>query len=380
MIHVDFQGKKLPRLGVGTMRLPVIDGAHDTIDVAQTEKMVDYAMEHGVNYFDTAWGYHDGSSEPVIGAALARYPRESFFLATKFPGYDLDNMGRAEEIFEEQLTRCGVEYFDFYLVHNVCELNIDAYLDEKKYGTVAYLLKQKESGHICHLGFSAHCSYDVLERFLEAYGDHMEFCQLQVNWLDWTFQEAREKCALMAEHGIPVWVMEPLRGGKLAELPAEDEAKLAALRPDEGVCAWAFRFLQSLDGVAVVLSGMSSLVQLEENIATFEDERPLDAHEQLTLQGIADAMASTVGLPCTGCRYCTDHCPQGLDIPLLIEAYNERCMTGEGDFISCMLLQTLPEGKHPGDCTGCGSCAAVCPQQLEIPEAMADFASRMGER
>ena len=165
------------------MRLPVIGGDDSKIDETAAEKMVDYAMEHGINYYDTAWGYHGGQSELVIGRALKRYPRESYYLATKFPGYDLSNMDKVEEIFEKQLKKCGVEYFDFYLFHNVCEMNIDAYLDDK-YGIYRYLMKQKRAGRIRHLGFSAHGSYDVMKRFLEAYGEGMEFCQIQLNYLD----------------------------------------------------------------------------------------------------------------------------------------------------------------------------------------------------
>ena len=199
-----------------------------------------------------------GNSELAMGKALKNYPRESFYLASKFPGYDLANMDKVEEIFEKQLEKCQVEYFDFYLFHNVCEMNIDAYLDPK-YGIFEYLVKQKENGRIRHLGFSGHGKMDVLKRFLDAYGEHMEFCQLQVNYLDWTFQNAKEKVELMKEHNIPVWVMEPVRGGKLASLDPENESKLKALRPEESIAAWAFRFLQSVPEVKVVLSGMSNM-------------------------------------------------------------------------------------------------------------------------
>ena len=186
MIYRNFQEIKLSGLGMGAMRLPVIDGDDSRIDETKTQAMVDYAMEQGVNYYDTAWGYHDGHSETVMGKALSRYPRESYYLATKFPGYDLSNMDKVEEIFEKQLEKCGVGYFDFYLFHNVCEMNIDAYLDEK-YGIYEYLMKQKAAGRIRHLGFSAHGNLDVMKRFLDAYGKDMEFCQIQLNFLDWTF-------------------------------------------------------------------------------------------------------------------------------------------------------------------------------------------------
>jgi hypothetical protein len=376
MIYKNFQNHKLSALGLGAMRLPVIGGDDSKIDETAAEKMVDYAMEHGINYYDTAWGYHGGQSELVIGRALKRYPRESYYLATKFPGYDLSNMDKVEEIFEKQLKKCGVEYFDFYLFHNVCEMNIDAYLDDK-YGIYRYLMKQKRTGRIRHLGFSAHGSYDVMKRFLEAYGEGMEFCQIQLNYLDWNFQDAKGKLELLAEHQLPVWVMEPLRGGKLAELSEEDAELLKNLRPDESVPAWAFRFLQSIPGVTMVLSGMSNSEQLRENIQTFEEEKPLNSKEMEKLLKIANNMVEKIALPCTACRYCVSHCPQGLDIPALLALYNEHCVT-DGGFIAPMALSAIPEEKRPGACIGCRSCEAVCPQQIKVSEAMADFVRKLG--
>lgn len=376
MIYREFQGEKLSALGMGAMRLPVVDGDDARIDEAAAAAMVDYAMAHGVNYYDTAWGYHNGNSELVMGRALARYPRESYFLADKFPGYDLSNMDKVESIFEKQLEKCGVEYFDFYLFHNVCEMNIDAYLDPK-YGIFDYLTAQKKAGRIRHLGFSAHGSYAVMKRFLEAYGSEMEFCQIQLNYLDWKFQGAKEKVELLQEYNIPVWVMEPLRGGKLASLAPADEEKLQALCPQEGIPAWAFRFLQSIPAVTVTLSGMSNMEQMQENIRTYETEQPLDENEMQTLLGIADAMVGKIALPCTACHYCVSHCPQGLDIPNLLALYNEHCFT-DGGFIAPMALSAVPEDKRPNSCIGCRSCEAVCPQQIRISEAMADFARKLG--
>ena len=375
MIYRDFQNLKLSGLGMGAMRLPVMDGDDSRIDSAAAQQMVDYAMEHGINYYDTAWGYHAGQSELVIGRALKKYPRESFYLATKFPGYDLANMDKVEDIFEKQLEKCQVKYFDFYLFHNVCEMNIDAYLDDK-YGIYDYLMKQKKNGRIRHLGFSAHGSYEVIKRFLDMYGKDMEFCQLQINYLDWSFQDAKKKVELLKEHNIPVWVMEPLRGGKLASLADEYEQKLKALRPDEEIPAWAFRFLQTLPEVKVVLSGMSNMEQLKANIDTYGEERPLSDKEMETLLGIADSMLEKKTLPCTACHYCVSHCPQGLDIPALLNLYNEHCFT-EGGFIAPMVLSSYDDDKKPGACIGCGSCEAVCPQQIRISEAMHDFAGKL---
>lgn len=376
MVYKDYQDLKLSALGLGAMRLPVIDGDDARIDEEKTAEMVAYAMEKGINYYDTAWGYHNGNSEIVMGKALSQYDRDSYYLATKFPGYDLSNMDKVEEIFEKQLEKCRVDYFDFYLVHNVCEMNIDAYLDEK-YGIYDYLVKQKENGRIRHLGFSAHGSCEVMKRFLDKYGKSMEFCQIQLNWLDWSFQNAKGKVELLKEWNLPVWVMEPLRGGKLASLKVEDEAKLKALRPDESVPAWAFRFLQALPEVTMVLSGMSNMEQLKENIETFETDKPLNKEERDGLLGIADEMLKQSNLPCTACHYCVSHCPKGLNIPELIDMYNEHCFTG-GGFLAPMLIATMPEEKRPGACVGCRSCEAVCPQQIKISEMMSDFAGKLG--
>ena len=377
MIYRTFQDIQLSNLGMGAMRLPVINGDDSQIDEASVFRMVDQAMAAGVNYYDTAWGYHDGQSEIVMGKALARYPREQFYLATKFPGYDLHNMGKVEAIFEEQLRKCQVEYFDFYLFHNVCEMNIDAYLNDEKYKTYAYLTEQKRKGRIRHLGFSAHGSVEVIKRFLEAYGKDMEFCQLQLNWLDWDFQDAKGKVALLKEWNIPVWVMEPLRGGKLAQLAPQYEAELKALRPDEEIAAWAFRFLQSVPGVTMILSGMSNQEQLEKNLATFAEDRKLNETEMQTLLGIAEKMLSVGTVPCTACHYCVSHCPMSLDIPHLLSLYNEHAYTG-GGFIAPMALSALPPEKQPSACLQCRSCEQVCPQQIRISEVLADFSEKIG--
>ena len=375
MIYRAFQDLRLSALGMGAMRLPVIGGDDGAVDEPAVQEMVDCAMARGVNYYDTAWGYHNGQSELAMGRALKRHPREKFYLATKFPGYDLANMPKVREIFAKQLEKCQVDYFDFYLFHNVCEMNIDAYLDPK-YGIYDFLMEQKRAGKIRHLGFSAHGSIGVMKRFLDAYGKDMEFGQIQLNWLDWKFQDAEAKVKLLRERGIPVWVMEPLRGGRLARLSEADAAKLADLRPDETPAAWAFRFLQSIPEVTVTLSGMSNLEQLRQNIATFEDERPLSGEERAALASIADGMLRQKALPCTACRYCVSHCPQGLDIPSLLELYNEHNFTG-GGFIAPMALSALPEEKKPSACLHCRSCEAVCPQQIKISDAMEAFAAML---
>ena len=376
MIYRKFQDLQLSGLGLGMMRLPVLDGDDNTVDEAKTAEMIDFCLQSGINYFDTAWGYHGGNSELAAGKILSRYPRESYYLASKFPGYDLSNMDKVEEIFEKQLEKCRTPYFDFYLFHNVYEGNIDAYLDPR-YGILDYLLKQKANGRIRHLGFSAHGSIDVIKRFLDAYGQHMEFGQLQLNYMDWHFQNAQEKAELLTKSGIPVWVMEPLRGGKLAAASQELTEKMHSLRPSETVPGWAFRFLQSIPGVTVVLSGMSTMEQLQANIATYEADAPLTQEEFRTLVNSMDEEVKKAGLPCTACHYCTSHCPKKLPIPELIALYNEHKATG-GGFIAPMAVGSMPQEQRPANCVGCRSCEKVCPQQIKISEMMADFTSMIG--
>jgi len=370
MLYKQFQDKQLSSLGLGLMRLPVIDNDETKIDIEKTAQMIDYAIKNGINYFDTAWGYHGGNSEVVAGQILSKYPRDSFYLASKFPGYDLSNMDKVEEIFEKQLEKTGLGHFDFYMLHNVCELNVNQYLDEQ-YGIIPYLLKQKELGRIKHLGFSSHGRLRTMKKFLDAVGQHMEFCQIQLNWLDWDFQKGGEKYKLLKARNIPAFVMEPLRGGKLANLPEDRATVLKDLRPDETIAAWGFRFLQSLDYIPVVLSGMSNMEQLKENIETMSERKRLTDKEGMVLMYAASGLVDPV--PCTECRYCTTHCPLGLDIPMLLSLYNEHNAT-ENDFISTMTIESLPVEKRPSACISCKSCEDVCPQRIRISEFLADLA------
>lgn len=371
MIYNDFQNEKISALSLGCMRLPVKDNDDKNIDEERTAEMVRIALEKGINYFDTAWGYHGGQSEIVMGKVLNRYPRDSYYFATKFPGYDTSNMEKCREIFVRQLEKCGMEYFDFYLCHNVCESNVDMYLDPK-YGILDFLLEQKKAGKIRHLGFSAHGNLETMTRFLDVYGDAMEFCQIQLNYLDRTLQKADEKVELLNSRGIPIWVMEPVRGGKLAGLYEKHDKMLKALRPEETAAGWAFRYLQSVPGIVTVLSGMSDEKQLRENIATYEEYKPLTKQEEEVLFGIADDMISKKIVPCTACRYCTAYCPQELDIPYLISLYNEHKFS-DGGFIAPMALSALEEDKKPSACLECKSCEAVCPQKIKISEVLKDF-------
>ena len=370
MIYREFRALQLSALGFGTMRLPTLEGG--AIDEAQTMEMVRYAMEHGVNYFDTAYPYHGGMSEVVLGKALKEYPRESYYLATKYPGHQISAAYDPAAIFEEQLQKCGVEYFDFYLLHNVYENSIHTYMDPK-WGIVEYFLEQKRQGRIRYLGFSSHGGMDNLTEFLDYCGAQMDFCQIQLNYLDWTLQNAKAKYELLTERGIPVWVMEPVRGGRLAKLSDVEEAKLKALRPEESIAAWGFRWLQELPNVTVTLSGMSNMAQMEDNIKTYLEEKPLSGEEHRVLEEIAAGMLDSI--PCTGCRYCCDGCPMGLEIPMLLDIYNDLRFSPA--FTVAMRMEALPKEKGPAACIGCGACQQMCPQGIQIPELLKECAALM---
>ncbi len=374
MIYKDFKGKKLSALGLGCMRFPMLETKQNDgdIDIAKTEEIFDIALKSGINYFDTAWGYHNGMSEPTVGKILSKYPRESFYLATKFPGYDLNNMGKAEEIFNKQLERLQTSYVDFYLIHTVSESNIEHYLNDKKYGDFSYFVEQKRLGRIKHIGFSVHASLENMKRFLDAYEEHIDFVQVQLNYMDWNYQDAKAKVELLNEKNIPIWVMEPVRGGKLANIDKKYSDRLLKLREDESAPSWAFRFLQSIKGVTMVLSGMSSKEQLLENIKTFSEEKSLSEGEFETLVSIGDSMAGKNTLPCTSCNYCTAYCPSGLNIPFYTKLYNNRLLS-DSDKTSPIEATALKGNVPPTECIGCQACEGVCPQQIEISKMMSEL-------
>ena len=366
MLYNDFQGKKLPRLGFGAMRLPEKDGA---VDVEVVREMVSYAMDHGVNYFDTAWPYHGGQSERVMGEVLSAYPRDSYYLADKYPGHQIMADMDPARIFEEQLRRCKTEYFDFYLLHNVYEKSIETYLDPEL-GVLDYFREQKRLGRIKHLGFSTHGRLETMERFLDICGEDMEFCQIQLNYLDWTLQDAKDKYEMLTKRGIPVWVMEPVRGGKLATFTDE---RLTALRPDASTASWGFRFLQKLPNVKVILSGMTTMEHVTDNVRTFTEDKPLSDAEVALLLQIAEGMKNAI--PCTGCRYCCDGCPMGLDIPTMMSICSDIRFAPVVN--SVMMLQFAPEDKKPSACIACGKCTKICPQGIDIPAVMKELAERL---
>ncbi|MBR3690889.1 MAG: aldo/keto reductase [Eggerthellaceae bacterium] len=372
MIRKDFKGKSLPLLGMGCMRFPTF--ADKSIDEARTFELIDRCLESGVNYFDTAHPYHEGNSEVVLGKVLARHSRDSFFLASKYPGHQISESYDPAAIFEEQLEKCGVDYFDFYLLHNVYENSLGVYLDPQ-WGILEYFKAQRDAGRIKHLGFSTHAAAPYMETILDAIGDDMEFCQIQLNYLDWTLQDAQRKCELLVERGLPIFVMEPVRGGALASIKSDAQAKLNALRPKSSAASWAFRFLQDIPGVCLILSGMTTMEQLDENVATFASKDPLSPKERAALLEVAEGMKDS--LPCTACRYCMDNCPQKLDIPDLLFAYNE--LRAAPSFLLKMRMEALPKEKQPNACVSCAACVRMCPQGIDIPKELHNFSAALSE-
>ena len=363
MIYRKFQDLDISMLGFGLMRLPVKED--NSIDEELTAEMVDYAMKHGVNYYDTAVPYHNGMSEKVIGKILKNYPRESFYLADKFPGHAIAEKYDPAETFEIQLRKCQIDYFDFYLLHNVYENSLKTY-EDPRWGIYDYFIEQKIQGRIRHLGFSSHADLPTLKYILDKYGKDMEFCQLQLNYFDWTVQKGKEKYDMVTSYGLPVIIMEPVRGGKLAKLP---ENVMAELGGERSTASYALRWTQGLDNVFTVLSGMSDMEQMMDNVEAFEKEDPLSAEEENIIMAAAEAMKNEI--PCTACRYCTQSCPMELDIPDLLFKYNQ--IRADSGFTIKMQLDAYPEDKQPSACIGCGACMEMCPQKIQIPDELEAF-------
>ena len=366
MYYKPFRDHHISALGMGGLRLPTIPGHPNQIDRVNAQRVIDTAIECGINYFDTAYTYQDGDSERALGEALSRYPRDSYYLATKFyaaAGKDI------QAVFTEQLHRCRTDYFDFYLLHSLDEHYFSAYTDEKL-GYLRYLLKQKQAGRIRYIGFSSHAAPETLSRFLDWYHG-FDMALIQLNYLDWTMLRAKEQYEILTQYGVPVWVMEPLKGGRLATLNQKAAEILRAALPECPIPRWGFRFLMGLPNVQTVLSGMSTVEQVLLNTETFATPNPLSASEQAALQKASEAFMRDLGVPCSGCRYCCAACPAKLDIPLLIRGFNEHNISGE-----IWKVASLTDAKGPDACLQCGACRAHCPQKIGIPSVMRQLAAR----
>ncbi len=368
MTYRDFKdGIKLSRLGLGCMRLPTVgDDPSALIDRARANEIVDYAIAHGINYFDTAYIYHGGDSEKFLGEALNRYPRDKWYVADK---YNTMSGPDFKGIFEEQLERLKTDHIDFYLLHGVTDLKADEYINS---GCIDFFREQKEKGRIRYFGFSSHATPKALERMIEYGKGQWDLVQIQLNYFDWAHGTARGQYELLEKNGIPVMVMEPIRGGKLMSVIDDaSKAELAKELPGASLAEWALRWVMRLGGVQVVLSGMSTLEQIVENVATFEKDEPLNDAQCELLGKAADAYRSSIAVPCTGCRYCVDGCPQELDIPELLGIYNSFKVNGPFGLGG---LDVLAEDKTPKNCIACGTCTDRCPQLLEIPKYLEELA------
>jgi predicted aldo/keto reductase-like oxidoreductase len=356
-------------LGFGLMRLPVKGEDKSRIDYPAAERMVDMAYRAGVNYYDTAYPYHEGKSEIFAGDVLSKYKRESFYLASKMPTWEVvASEEDVKRIFDEQLAKCRVSYFDFYLAHSFDPEHLERF---RRFNMYDFLRKKKEEGLIRRLGFSFHSNPELLAEVVENY--EWDFAQIQLNYIDWDLLNAKRFYEYLSSRKLPVIVMEPVRGGALASLNDRAGGILKKAAPDSSLASWAVRFAASLPNVMTVLSGMSSAEQMEDNLKTMTDFRPLSENEQALLREAAAAYNAAGTIPCTGCRYCMD-CPAGVDIPAVFRQYNYYHLSGKkDDFINT--YRYLREREKAHNCTSCGRCVKLCPQGIAIPEFMKEIAA-----
>lgn len=370
-----FEGKKL---GFGLMRLPLTD-ANDkgSIDIEALKEMVDTFMEQGFTYFDTAWMYCAFKSENAVKEALTdRYPRDRYTLTTKLHASYLKTKEDRDRIFEEQRQKTGVDYFDYYLIHAIDQ---ELYSIYNEMDCFNWLIEKKKQGLVKHIGFSYHDSAEFLDQVLTEHPE-MEFVQLQMNYLDWESAEVQSrKCYEVAiKHGKPVIVMEPVKGGILADVPAEVRESFAAYHPDLSVPSWAIRFVASLDNVAMVLSGMSNMEQLTDNISYMKEFVPMNAEETELVHKAAEMIKDSIAIPCTGCSYCTEGCPMQIAIPDLFRVYNKSKRGEITDVEANEEYRQLTEsGGKARECLACGQCQVACPQHLEIINYLKDVAKCM---
>jgi len=367
MIYSSFKDIRISKLGMGNMRLPSLKGPDQKgeapLDYSDSAKMIEEAMKGGVNYYDTAYVYQDGDSERCVGEAMKKFPRDSFYVATKFnymanPDY--------KAVFAEQLKRLQMDRIDFYLLHCLLDSNIDNYLN---CGCIEFFEQMRREGKIRYLGFSSHASTDTLRRFADAH--KWDFAQIQMNYLDWEFSTTEEEYNILTERNIPIVVMESVRGGRLSSLTPDLDAKLKKAHPDRSVTSWAFRWLMTHDNIITMLSGMSTMEQVQDNLKTFASDNALSDKDMALLKEVTHDFKKSFSVPCTACHYCTPGCPKGLPIPELLKVYNDYKYEGSW---SRRALKDFAEDKLPSQCIGCGSCASNCPQGIDIPEYMTKLA------
>lgn len=371
---MSIDASKLPRLGFGLMRLPEKDGE---IDIPHLCNMVDEYMERGFNYFDTAYMYCGGRSEGAAKEALVkRYPRDSFYLATKLPQWMMKGIEDRDRILNDQLERTGAGYFDFYLLHSIEDgANYEGYL---KYDCFNWAMKKKEEGKIKHFGFSFHGTPELLEEVLRDHPE-VEFVQIQLNYADLEnpLVQSGRLYEILRKYNMPMIIMEPVKGGMLAAMAPEIEKMMKDLRPDSSIASWALRFTASMDGVLTVLSGMSNKEQMLDNLNTFTNFEPISEEEQHVIDDVVKAMEKMPGVPCTSCRYCCDGCPQGILIPDVFRALNTLRIYGEDNRPHFYYNGLVEKSGRAADCIACGQCESVCPQHLSIIDLLKESSEKL---
>ena len=365
LITRKFGDLNLPLLGLGNMRLPVkIDGNTISIDSVKVREMIDYAMGNKMNYYDTAYFYHGGESEPFLGEALSEYSRESYFLATK---YNIDASADYKLVFEKQLSRLRTDYIDFYLIHSIFDHSFQRYLDS---GCIEYFLKLQRMGKIHYFGFSTHANIPTTTALVSRY--QWDFAMIQMNYYDWLYGNAKQEYELMVQNNIPIMVMEPLKGGFLASLPENAKAILKKKRKDWSATSWAFHWLKKFPDLNVILSGMSTLEQLKENIAALSDNEQLDSEDEVVLAKVCEHLHGGLVVHCTGCRYCSDLCPVCINVPRIIKIYNHY--KSNAPFPMQDFTSDSSEVKL-SDCKKCGLCNKTCPQGIDVMNIITELSA-----
>jgi hypothetical protein len=365
--HIKKFGLTLPRLGYGCMRFPTND---NKIDFAASEELINYAYNHGLNYFDTAYNYHNEESEVFLGKVLADFKRESYFLTSKLPVWKVKETADVERFFNEQLKKCNTNYFDFYLLHSLNQKTIKIV---EKYNLYDFLAEKKQEGKIKNIGFSFHDSNEVLQKFASAH--KWDFAQLQINYWDWNENDGKSLYETLEKLDLPCFVMEPVRGGFLSSFAPNVTKHFKDYNKDTSVASWALRWVASLPNVTIILSGMSNMEQLKDNIATFTDLKPINNDEQRIISTVIKDLRKINAVPCTGCRYCMD-CQYGVDIPEIFEIYNDYKKT-ENKTLAANSYFMLDEKERVGSCMKCGECMKKCPQHILIPDELEKIHNEM---